>query len=118
MGSPSRSVRIRIRGRVQGVGYRAWCADAAEALELAGWVRNRADGSVEAMFAGAPEAVADMLAQCRTGPFGAKVRDVIIEEEGGRRPAGSTSCRRCDAGRPLPRASRLDPARPSATTFA
>ena len=86
MASLSRSVRVRIRGRVQGVGYRAWCADAAGALELAGWVRNRADGSVEAMFAGAPKAVADMLAQCRAGPFGAKVRDVIVEEEGGATP--------------------------------
>jgi acylphosphatase len=77
---PIRVVRVRIRGRVQGVSYRAWTAEAAEVLNLTGWVRNRADGSVEALFAGDPDEVAEMLERCREGPYGARVREVMIEE--------------------------------------
>jgi acylphosphatase len=54
-----------IRGRVQGVGYRVWVEDEALRRGLAGWTRNRRDGSVEAVFAGAPEAVAAMIEACR-----------------------------------------------------
>lgn len=67
------AVHIAIRGRVQGVGYRAWTADEARRRGLEGWVRNRRDGSVEAVFSGADDAVADMLAACRRGPALARV---------------------------------------------
>ena len=87
-GKPIRVVRVRIRGRVQGVSYRAWTAETAEALDLAGWVRNRADGSVEALLAGDPDKIAEMLQRCREGPWGARVREVMIEEEGGEAPDG------------------------------
>jgi acylphosphatase len=64
---------VSIRGRVQGVGYRAWTADEARRRGLEGWVRNRRDGSVEAVFFGAEDIVADMLAACRLGPSSARV---------------------------------------------
>jgi acylphosphatase len=72
--------RIRIRGLVQGVCYRAWAADAARALGLAGWVRNRSDGSVEALLLGDPGAVSAFIAACRQGPPAARV-DGIEQEE-------------------------------------
>ncbi|UGY03688.1 acylphosphatase [Bradyrhizobium quebecense] len=62
-----------IRGRVQGVGYRAWVDEQANSRGLEGWVRNRRDGSVEAVFAGAEAVVADMIAACGRGPFSARV---------------------------------------------
>jgi len=71
------AVRARIEGRVQGVWYRGWTVDQASARGLAGWVRNRRDGSVEALFAGPEEAVRDMLAACRQGPPAARVAAVI-----------------------------------------
>jgi acylphosphatase len=71
--------RVTIRGRVQGVGYRAWVEHEVIARGLEGWVRNRADGSVEALFAGPPDDVADMMALCRRGPFSAQV-DAVQEE--------------------------------------
>ena len=64
---------VVIRGRVQGVGYRAWTEYTALDHGLEGWVRNRRDGSVEAVFAGPPEAVEAMVAACRHGPPGARV---------------------------------------------
>ena len=64
---------VSMRGRGQGVGYRAWTADEARRRGLEGWVRNRRDGSVEAVFAGAENIVADMLAACRLGPSSARV---------------------------------------------
>ena len=71
--------RLMIRGRVQGVGYRAWVEYQAIGLGLDGWVRNRRDGSVEALFAGAEDAVTEMLARCRRGPSAAHV-DAVAEE--------------------------------------
>jgi acylphosphatase len=71
--------RLLIRGRVQGVGYRAWVEHQARGLGLQGWVRNRRDGSVEALFAGAEEVVTDMVISCRRGPFSARVDDVAEE---------------------------------------
>jgi acylphosphatase len=65
-----------IRGRVQGVGYRAWVEDEALRRGLAGWTRNRRDGSVEAVFAGPPGAVAAMIEACRRGPPSARVDTV------------------------------------------
>ena len=76
------SVRVRITGRVQGVCYRAWAQDNAKALGLDGWVRNRRDGAVEALFSGSAGQVFEMLARCRKGPPLAFVEDVAIIEDG------------------------------------
>jgi acylphosphatase len=85
---------VVIRGRVQGVGYRAWVERQASGRGLQGWVRNRRDGSVEALFAGAGDLVAEMAASCRHGPPSARVDDVAEETTGtdmlGLRPAGET----------------------------
>jgi acylphosphatase len=69
-------VRIVIRGRVQGVGYRAWTEDVALERGLAGWVRNRRDGAVEALFAGVQDDVRAMIEACREGPPGARVQAI------------------------------------------
>ena len=73
------SIRARIRGRVQGVGYRDWAIRRADALRLRGWVRNRRDGSVEALFIGPRPAVERMIADCRLGPSLAHVEAVDTE---------------------------------------
>src|ERR1700760_2204795 len=73
--------RVTIRGRVQGVGYRAWVEHEAIRLGLDGWVRNRRDGSVEALFAGTEGAVTKMTARCRRGASAARV-DGVTEEQG------------------------------------
>src|ERR1700757_1089724 len=75
-------LQVMIRGRVQGVGYRAWVEYQATASGLEGWVRNRRDGSVEAVFAGPPNAVAEMVALCRHGPPSARVEAVLNETAG------------------------------------
>lgn len=69
-------MRVRVRGRVQGVFFRAETRARAESLGLAGWVRNAADGSVEAVFEGEPERVESMVEWCRRGPDGAIVDEV------------------------------------------
>jgi acylphosphatase len=74
--------QVRIIGRVQGVGYRAWVEHQARAHHLEGWVRNRRDGSVEALFAGPADAVSGMIAQCRHGPTSARVEAVQQEPAG------------------------------------
>ena len=71
---------VVIRGRVQGVGYRAWVADEASARHLEGWVRNVRDGSVEALFAGPADVVAAMIAVCGRGPSMARVDRVRAED--------------------------------------
>ena len=71
--------RLMIRGRVQGVGYRAWVDHEARRLGLQGWVRNRRDGSVEAVFEGEEKIVTDMIASCRNGPPSSRV-DGVAEE--------------------------------------
>jgi len=68
---------VRVRGRVQGVGFRMFVEDAAAMHGIEGWVRNRRDGSVEAVLAGDPEAVRAVVAACRRGPRGA-----FVESEG------------------------------------
>jgi acylphosphatase len=73
--------QVTIRGRVQGVGYRAWVADEAGLRNLEGWVRNARDGSVEALFAGAADVVTAMIASCRRGPSMARV-DAVREDDG------------------------------------
>lgn len=66
-------VHLIVHGRVQGVGYRAFVEHEAKRRELNGWVRNCADGTVEALLAGDVAVVEDMIAACRRGPFGARV---------------------------------------------
>jgi acylphosphatase len=73
-----KTVHALISGKVQGVWYRGWTVDRAQALGLSGWVRNRRDGTVEAVFAGPPGAVDAMLAQCREGPPLARVAEVRV----------------------------------------
>jgi acylphosphatase len=77
-----RTVHIRIEGRVQGVGYRAFVEMHAGDLKLTGWVRNRRDGAVEAVLQGPRDAVEDMLALCRVGPPAARVDRVEVIGEG------------------------------------
>jgi acylphosphatase len=72
---------VLIRGRVQGVGYRDFVQVAALDRGLEGWVRNRRDGSVEAVFAGPAAAVARVVEACRRGPPAARV-DAVDEREG------------------------------------
>jgi acylphosphatase len=74
---------IVIRGRVQGVGYRAWVDYEATRLGLHGWVRNRRDGCVEAVFDGDKETVAEMIAACRKGPPSSRVDGVTEETANG-----------------------------------
>jgi len=71
-----RAVHVIVSGRVQGVGFRLWTVDEALSRGLDGWVRNRRDGSVEAVFGGADAAVEAMLAALRSGPRGAVVTEV------------------------------------------
>jgi acylphosphatase len=67
------AVRVVIEGLVQGVWFRGWTVEQARRLELDGWVRNRADGSVEALFSGPAASVAEIVAACRQGPPAARV---------------------------------------------
>ena len=78
---------VAIRGRVQGVGYRAFVEREALAAGLEGWVRNCHDGSVEAVFCGPAEIVAKMIGTCRRGPYAARV-DALDE-----RPADAAEMR-------------------------
>jgi acylphosphatase len=82
MSENKRTVHIRVEGRVQGVGYRAFVEMRAMELGLCGWVRNRRDGSVEAVLQGSPEAVADALDACRAGPPASRVTRMDIIGEG------------------------------------
>jgi acylphosphatase len=72
-------VHVTVRGRVQGVGYRAWVEDQATLNGLEGWVRNRQDGNVEAVFAGPAQDVSEMIALCRKGPPASRV-DAVNDE--------------------------------------
>ena len=76
---PEIAVRLMIRGRVQGVGFRMFTADAARRHGLRGWVRNRREGAVEALLIGAEENVAAVSALCRKGPRLAQVETVSQE---------------------------------------
>lgn len=69
---------IFVRGRVQGVGFRAWTAGRARSLSLCGWVKNRPDGDVEGVFEGSQDAVEEMLEALRVGPPAAHVEEVNI----------------------------------------
>jgi acylphosphatase len=83
-------VHVRIRGRVQGVFFRAEARARAESLGLNGWIRNAEDGSVEAVFEGDDERVQSMVDWCRRGPGGARVDEVDVETE---QPSGETGFR-------------------------
>ncbi|MCA0201079.1 MAG: acylphosphatase [Proteobacteria bacterium] len=83
-GEPAhKTVRLRIFGRVQGVGYRAWTAHKAKKLGLAGWVRNLNDGTVECEVQGAREAIEALVAACHAGPPIARVTQVNAEDVSG-----------------------------------
>ncbi|MDZ7282516.1 acylphosphatase [Sphingomonas sanguinis] len=73
---------LHITGRVQGVGYRYWFLGRAELLGLTGWVRNRADGSVEAVIQGPDASVAQMIADATDGPPAARVDLVLPHDHG------------------------------------
>jgi acylphosphatase len=77
-----RTVHLRIEGRVQGVGYRAFVERQAIGLGLSGWVRNRRDGSVEAVLQGIPGTVEAMIELCRSGPPASRVDRVDVVGEG------------------------------------
>ena len=79
---------LRIHGRVQGVGYRAWTADTARGLGLQGWVRNRRDGTVEALLIGSDDMVDTMLQQCRQGPPLARVERIEVVESADQSASG------------------------------
>jgi acylphosphatase len=72
---------VIVRGIVQGVGFRFSVMQMAESRSVAGWVRNRLDGSVEAVFEGAPDAVESMVRWCQHGSRGSRVEHVEIQEE-------------------------------------
>jgi acylphosphatase len=82
------AIRVVISGRVQGVWYRGWTVEQARSRDLAGWVRNRADGTVEALFCGPQETVRAMIEACRQGPPAARVDaiketpDQFVEDKG------------------------------------
>jgi acylphosphatase len=76
-----KTVRLRIIGRVQGVGYRAWAIRRAAGLGLRGWVHNRGDGAVELLAIGGEGAVAAMIEAARQGPPGAHVGGVEIADD-------------------------------------
>ncbi|KAF4369910.1 hypothetical protein F8388_011780 [Cannabis sativa] len=74
----TKTVRVVIKGRVQGVFYRNWTIENANQLGLKGWVRNRRDGSVEALFSGNPDSVQEMEQRCRRGPPSAVVTGLEV----------------------------------------
>jgi acylphosphatase len=79
---------VRIRGKVQGVWYRSWTVEQAVRRGLRGWVRNRQDGSVEALFSGEGAAIDEMIAVCRRGPRLARVDSIASEATMEEPPAG------------------------------
>jgi len=87
-GAATRTVSVRIEGRVQGVCYRAWTEQTARSLGLSGTVRNASDGSVEAVFSGPVATVDEMLKLCAKGPPDARVTKVTVVKEGGSVPPG------------------------------
>lgn len=74
----ARAIHIQVSGRVQGVAYRAWTERRANELGLSGWVRNLANGDVEAMIAGPPDRLVEMLLACRRGPRLAEVERLDV----------------------------------------
>ncbi|RWI17338.1 acylphosphatase [Mesorhizobium sp.] len=84
-----KAVRVRLRGRVQGVSFRVWTRTEAERLGLSGWVRNEEDGSVTALIVGAEGAVSTMMDRLWKGPTGASVASVTSQDvDAGLEPNG------------------------------
>ena len=81
MSEAARTVLVSIRGRVQGVWFRGWTKRQADGLLLAGWVRNRADHSVEALFSGDRENVDKMISKCHKGSPLSRVNSVTVIEQ-------------------------------------
>jgi len=79
---------VRIRGKVQGVWYRSWTVEQATQRGVRGWVRNSQDGSVEALFAGEPAMIDEMISVCRKGPRLARVDSISSEPTVEEPPAG------------------------------
>ena len=79
----TKAVRVRIHGQVQGVFFRVWTKEQADRLGVMGWVRNRLDGDVEALFAGPEAAVNQLIDVCREGPAHAMIDDVKVEDAQG-----------------------------------
>jgi acylphosphatase len=78
MSDPIETVHVVISGRVQGVWFRGWTCEQARDLGLSGWVRNRRDGTVEAVFSGDADAVRRMIERCHEGPPAARVDSVVL----------------------------------------
>lgn len=72
---------VIIQGRVQGVGYRSWTYGNAKKRGLVGWVKNLADGTVEAVFQGEADAVNAMVESCWKGPLASKVREIVVMDK-------------------------------------
>ena len=89
MGASEGMVHATIRGRVQGVGFRAFVEGEARARRLKGWVRNRRDGSVEAVFSGPKDILEDMLTACRRGPRLSRVDSVAVNTATETMPQGA-----------------------------
>ncbi|MBA3233155.1 MAG: acylphosphatase [Propionibacteriales bacterium] len=81
------AVRVVVHGDVQGVFFRDTCRRQADGAGVTGWVRNRADATVEAFFEGDPDAVAQLCRWCESGPQGARVASVDVSDQ---EPAGLT----------------------------
>lgn len=81
---------ILVKGKVQGVWFRAWTVEQATDLGLDGWVRNRIDGAVEAVAAGPADKVEELIARCRRGSPASRVDTVIVEEISGTEVEGFT----------------------------
>ena len=81
-------MHVLVSGRVQGIGFRWATLERARSRGVAGWVRNRPEGDVEAAFEGAPDAVDALVAWVRRGPSGARVDDVTVEVEAPRGEVG------------------------------
>ena len=86
----SGGARIRVTGRVQGVFFRNWTVDTAEALGISGWVRNRRDGSVEILAFGQEAALRELVGRCHRGPDAAQVERVQVEAAEGEAPQDFT----------------------------
>ncbi len=76
-----KTIRVRVTGRVQGVWFRGWIAEMVKLIGVTGWVRNRRDGSVEALFSGEASAVDEMIALCHDGPTHARVERIDVLDE-------------------------------------
>ena len=82
------SKQLVIKGRVQGVSYRAWFAELAKNLNLSGWVRNRLDGTVEALVHGTPADIEAIIRAAHSGPTLAKVEEIIESDAPSHQEAG------------------------------